>query len=83
MALTIGGVATTYALNGGNLQLTDGSGTATLNGSETSISALTFQRLGASGGKDTVRVSFTVTSKAQAKSGASVQTFTTTVGRRQ
>ncbi len=83
LTLTIGGVATTYALASGNLQLTDSSGTANLNGSETTISAVTFQRLGAPSGKDTIRASFTVTSKAQAKSGASVQSFTTTIGRRQ
>jgi prepilin-type N-terminal cleavage/methylation domain-containing protein len=83
LTMTIGGVATTYALNNGSLQLTDSAGSANLNGSETTISAVSFQRLGTTGGKETIRTSFVVTSKAQAKSGADTQTFTTTVGRRQ
>jgi prepilin-type N-terminal cleavage/methylation domain-containing protein len=82
LGLTIGSTAYTYALSGSTLQLTDGTGTANLTGGDVSMSALTFQRIGNSGGKDTIRVTFTLTSVATAHSGADVQTFTTTVGRR-
>lgn len=77
LVMTVGGSTYTYALSGNNLQLTDSVGTANLN-SATQVSSLTFQRLGNSGGKDTIRYSFTLTSTAQQDSGSSVQTFTST-----
>jgi prepilin-type N-terminal cleavage/methylation domain-containing protein len=83
LVLVIGGVSNTYALSSGNLQLTNGSGTNNLNGNDTTISGLTFQRLGNSGGKDTIRVTFTVTSVARTDQGQDSRTFTTTFGRRQ
>lgn len=78
LGLTIGGSAYTYALNGTNLQLTDPTGPANLNGGGTTISDLSFQRLGNVGGKDTVRYFFKVTSKAVDKNGADTLTFTST-----
>ncbi|HSE61385.1 MAG TPA: type II secretion system protein [Candidatus Saccharimonadales bacterium] len=83
LAMVIDGVTHTYALSGGNLQLTNNLGTNNLNGSETTISGLTFQRLGNAGGKDTIRLSLTVTSDAIREGGSpEAETFTTTVGRR-
>lgn len=82
LALVIGGVTNTYSIVGGDLQLVNGAGTSILNGSDTTISAINFHRLGNAGGKDTIRVTFTVTSKVVAKSGAETRTFTTTLGRR-
>jgi hypothetical protein len=82
MGLTISAVANTYAISGGNLQLTNGSGTSNLNGNGTTISALSVQRIGNAGGKDTIRLSVTVTSIGRDNQGQEVQTFTTTVGRR-
>ena len=82
LVITVGGNAYTYALSGGNLQLTNNNGTNNLNTSETTISGLTFQRIGNAGGKDTIRMTFTVTSKATSNQGAKTETFTTTVGRR-
>ncbi len=82
LAIVIGGVTQTYALSGGNLQLTNNLGTSNLNGSETTISALSFTRRGNIGGKDTITLSFTVTSQVLQNSGAEVKTYTTTVGRR-
>ena len=81
LAVVIGGVTYTYALSIGNLQLTNDQGTNNLNSSETTISALNVQRLGIAA-KDTVKISFTVTSVAKAKQGVDVKTFTTTAGRR-
>jgi len=78
LVMTVGGNTYTYALSGNNLQLTDNIGTANLNGNGTTISSLTFQRLGNTSGKDTVRYTFTVTSTARHNSGTDVQIFTST-----
>lgn len=83
LVAVIGGVNNTYALVGGNLQLTNGTGTTNLNGSDSTISSLSFQKLGNSGGKETIRASYTVTSVAKTDQGQEARTFTTTFGRRQ
>lgn len=82
MVLVINGSAHTYSLNGTNLQLAGSLGTHNLNGSESNVSGFSVQRLGNAGGKDTLRTTFTVTSKAQDDQGQRTQTFTTTAGRR-
>lgn len=82
LVLVIGGVTQTYAINTNNLQLTNNLGTNNLNSSETTISDLSATRRGNVGGKETITVSFTVTSKAVQNSGTEVKTYTTTVGRR-
>jgi prepilin-type N-terminal cleavage/methylation domain-containing protein len=82
LTMTVGGNTYTYALSGTNLRLTTNLGTDNLNGSDTNVSNLSFQRIGNIGGKDTIRVSFTVTSKTQPKQGPRQQTFTITGGRR-
>jgi prepilin-type N-terminal cleavage/methylation domain-containing protein len=82
LVLVIGGVTQTYAVSGGNLQLTNNLGTNNLNGSDTTISAFSATRRGNVGGKETISFTFTVTSLAIQDSGAEVKTFTTTVGRR-
>ena len=82
LALTIDGVANTYSVSGGNLQVVNGAGTTALNGNGTTVSGLTVQRLGDGGQADTARVMFTVTSKATPQSGPATQTLTITVGRR-
>lgn len=78
LAMTIGGNTYTYALSGNNLQLTDSNGTDNLNGNGVAVSAFSFQRIGNSGGKDTIRYSFILTSTSKATSGTSSQTFTST-----
>ncbi|HET8671680.1 MAG TPA: prepilin-type N-terminal cleavage/methylation domain-containing protein [Candidatus Saccharimonadales bacterium] len=86
LEIVVDGVTFTYELVGGNLQLTDmatGSNrTNNLNSSETTVSAVSFQRLGNASGKDTIRLSFTLTSTTEQKQGYRSETFTTTVGRR-
>ena len=72
----------TYALSGGNLQLTDSSGTANLNSGGTVVSGLSFTKLGNTGGKNTTRYTFTLTSTAKHAGTTDTQTFTTTAGRR-
>lgn len=78
LVMTVGGNSYSYALSGSNLQLTDNVGAANLNGSGVNVSALNFQRIGNSGGKDTVRYSFTLTSTAKPAAGSRSQTFTST-----
>jgi prepilin-type N-terminal cleavage/methylation domain-containing protein len=83
LVLVIGGVNNTYALSGGNLQLTNASGSTNLNSNDSTVSGLSFQKVGNSGGKETIRVSYTVTSVAQTDQGQDARSFTTTFGRRQ
>jgi prepilin-type N-terminal cleavage/methylation domain-containing protein len=82
LTVTISAVSNSYAVTGGKLQVTNGSGTTDLNGNRTTISALTVQRLGNVGGKDTIKFSFTVTSTGRDNAGTKTQTYTSTVGRR-
>jgi len=74
----------TYEINGNNLQYrvpnifqpSEPDIVNSLNSSETTISNLSFQKIGNAGGKDTIKVNFTVSSGQESKS------FSTTVGRR-
>lgn len=67
-----------YSLNNGNLQINSNN----LNSSETSISNLQFTKMGNIGGKETISVQFTITSKTQRPSGPETRNFNTTIGRR-
>lgn len=69
----------TYSLNNGDLEITDSSGTEALNSSESKISNLQFLHLGTPP-KDTIQVSFTLTSVAKSLSGEEVKNFKTTLG---
>lgn len=82
LVLTIGGVANTYVLSNGVLQVTNGAGTDRLSSSETTISGLNFQKVGSEVGNETVRVTFTTTSVAQRNSGSESRNLQTTIGRR-
>ncbi|MFA5933460.1 MAG: prepilin-type N-terminal cleavage/methylation domain-containing protein [Microgenomates group bacterium] len=82
LTMVVGGNTYTYSLNGTNLQLVNNLGTNNLNSSESQVSGLTFQRLGNTGGKDTIKVTYTLTSATTRVAGSEVRTFTTTVGRR-
>lgn len=82
LAITIGGVSNSYTLAAGKLRITNGSGTTDLNGNQTTVTAFNVQRIGNTGGRDTIRLSVTVTSTALTNAGTKSQTFTTTVGRR-
>ena len=70
---------TTYSIDGnGNLVLTNNAGTFNLNSEGTSISNLSATRIGTGGDNDTVRVSFTVTSRTHETSGNETRTFQST-----
>ncbi len=82
LVMTISSTTYTYALSAGNLQVTDGAGTGNLNSNGSVVSGLTFQRLGNTGGKESIRYSFTVTSTAKHVSGSDIRTFTSSTERR-
>lgn len=80
LKIKINSVLYTYsASTSGSLQLV----TPTLNdltSSDSSISALLFERIGTGGNKDTIRVSFRLKSKILRKSGQEFRDFQTTLG---
>ncbi len=82
LQLSINSVNYTYALNNGNIQLTNNNGTDNLNSFDTTVSNLTFKKLGNGSGKDTVQIVFTLTSKVVRNTGAETKNFQTTVGLR-
>lgn len=82
LVLTIGGASYTYSLSGGDLVLDDSASSENLNSSESQITFLSFQKVGNSGGHDTVKVNFTIQSQAVRTSGPEVRNIETTIGAR-
>lgn len=82
LVIVIGGVNYTYQLSGVNLQLINNFGTNNLNGSESEISGLSFQRVGNASGKHTIKVQFTIESAADRIGGSKAKTFNFTSGLR-
>jgi type II secretory pathway pseudopilin PulG len=73
-----------FVLSNNNLVLNNISANTfdTINSAETTVSNLSFTRLGTQNGKPTVTISFTLTGTAKRTSGLEVRNFTTTVGLR-
>jgi prepilin-type N-terminal cleavage/methylation domain-containing protein len=69
-----------YSLNNSNLQLTNDNGTDVLNSVGTTVSGLTFQRLGNGDSNDTIRVSFTMSSVTKRGGVPETRTYQTTLG---
>ena len=80
LQLTIGGVNYTYAINSGNLELTNNLGANNLNSGDATVSNLNFTRLGNTGGKNTIQITYTVTSKVVRPKGQEIKNFQTTIG---
>jgi type II secretory pathway pseudopilin PulG len=82
--IAIGGVNYSYGLDGNNnLVLTSNLVANNLNNYGTSISNLSVQRLGNTGGvEDTLKISFTVTSRTKRISGYETKNFDTTLSLR-
>ena len=78
--LTIDSTNYVYGLNNENLQLTANSQTYQLNGTNTTISNLSFKRIGNDDNKDTIQLNYTVTSPGP--SGPETKDYQTTVGLR-
>ncbi len=83
LRVSIGGVNYTYVLNSTNLELTTSSGTDRINSLNTTVSNLVFKRVGAGDEKDTIQVSFTLTSQIVKKGGPESKSFQTTLSSRQ
>lgn len=81
--ITIDGNPYSYFISGNNLMMTDSTGTYALNSNGTTVSVLTFLRLGpALTGRNTVRVNLTITSTALSTTGVDKNVIQTTVGTR-
>jgi type II secretory pathway pseudopilin PulG len=82
--IVIGGENYLYSVDGnGNLTLTNNSGTNSLNNYNSSVSDLSVERLGNAGGiEDTLRITFTVTSRTKRISGFEVKNFQTNLSLR-
>lgn len=79
LQLTIDGVNYVYNLSGTDLNIGTGLGTIKLNGYNTAISAVSFTKLGNTGGREnSVRVNLTITSRTQTKSGSDSANLATT-----
>ncbi len=73
----------TYSVTGsGDLNLVNNFGTNQLNSIDTRISNLSFVQTGNVGGKNVIRVSFTLTSRIIGKAGAETEDFQTSIGTR-
>ena len=78
LQLSIGGTNHVYLLSGNDLHVGTGAAAINLNGFNTSVSGLTFTRIGNTGGReDTVRIDLTINSRVATKSGSDSAQFTT------
>lgn len=82
LEVIIGGANHTYAPSGTNLLLTDDSGSDQLNSFYTRVSNLSFTRLGNTGGKNIIKVNFTLTGTTEIASGQETQNFQIIAGAR-
>ena len=82
LQLVRNGVTYTYTQTGNNLTLNDNVGTDVLNSPQTTISNLSFKRIGYTAEKPTVQIIFTITGVTIAKRGKDTQNFETTVSLR-
>lgn len=81
LQLTIGTATYTYALLNGTLVLTSDVDTnAQMNSYDTTISSLSFTKLGNTNGKNVVTVSYVITSNTKRSSGSEVRSYKTTIG---
>lgn len=80
LQLTASGVNYTYAVADGNLTVSDGVNSYQLNSSRSLVSDINFLRLGNIGGKNTITVSFTLTSIAAQVKGPETRTYNLTFG---
>lgn len=71
-----------YTSDAGNLIYSAQGSQDRLNSTNVSVSDISFQRIGNSGGKDTVRVSFSLESLAETGSTGEEESFQTTIGTR-
>jgi hypothetical protein len=81
MKIRINSIDYTYSVSpSGNLILTNNNGVDVLNSSSTSVSGLTFTRIGTGSNSDTIRVGFTLTSRTIRLDQREIKSFQTTLG---
>lgn len=83
LQLEIDSVATSYYLNAGNFFASHSGSIFQLNSPETSISNLSFRRLGAGNSYDVIQVQCDIASRTKKLSGYDVNHFSTTLGIRE
>ncbi|MGE5041957.1 MAG: PilW family protein [Candidatus Levyibacteriota bacterium] len=82
LVATINGTVYTYSLQNGNLMLSAPGSSDQLNGNDTSVSGLSFKRIGNAGGKNTFQILFTVASRIIRHGPVDREVFQTTAGLR-
>lgn len=82
LALSIDGATHTYNVNNADLQITNDSGVNTLNSFDSTVSNVSFKRLGNVNGKNSIQAQYTVSSKTTKNAQAEIKTFQTTIGTR-
>lgn len=88
LTLLIGSETHNYTLAGTNLEYQKETGppptiqTANINNNLTRVNSLSFQRLGSSGGRHTIRITFELEAVKREKGGPKQKTFETVVGTR-
>lgn len=83
MTILIDGVANTYSVSNTMFVLANDQGVGALNSEGTTVQNLSFQRLGGSpSGKDSIRITFTITSTTQDIRGADTKNIETTIALR-
>jgi len=80
LRLTVNGNNYTYTLNQGNLELQTNIDTNSLNSYNTTVSDFNVLRLGNTGGKNAVKISFTLTSTIADNNQFEVKNFSSTLG---
>lgn len=82
LQIVIDGVNYTYTVSNDDLLLANDIGTDSLNSFDTIVSNLIFKRLGGDKGKNSIVVTFTLTSKIVRQAGVKAKNFQTTIGLR-
>lgn len=80
LELIINGSSNIYSLSGENFVIANSFGSNNLNSYGTTVSNLSFRRLGNVGGKNTITVSFTMASVVRLEQGPEVEDFLMTAG---
>jgi len=79
LQITLNSINYTYSLSNGKLQVTDGTDTYDLNSVGTTVSGVTFTRIGSGTNNDTIQVDYVVTSTTQRPNGAETRSYQTTL----
>lgn len=82
LTLVIGGLSYTYSVFSGQLSLAQGATSEFLSGFDTTISNLSFTRLGNATGKPTLQISFTVRGVGTSSQPAEIRNYQSSIGLR-